>query len=83
MLATNSGHVVTISSLVGLIAVPGFAEYATSKFAATGLLETLLYELNAEGKDGVHTTSVHPYLVDTDMFAGCTTRYFNGQLKLV
>ena len=74
MMEHNHGHIVCISSLIGLIAIPGIADYAASKFAVTGFMETLSYELAASNKTGVHTTTIHPYLVDTELFAGCTLR---------
>lgn len=61
--------------MVGFVGIPGIADYAASKFAVTGLLETVKYELIAAKKTGVHTSSIHPYIVDTDMFAGCSVRY--------
>jgi NAD(P)-dependent dehydrogenase (short-subunit alcohol dehydrogenase family) len=39
------GHVVNVSSMVGLIALPGIIAYTTSKFAVRGLTEALRAEL--------------------------------------
>ncbi|RFU18927.1 SDR family NAD(P)-dependent oxidoreductase [Geodermatophilus marinus] len=55
--AHPGSHLVTVSSLFGLIAPAGQSAYATSKFAVRGFTEALRHELAA---DGVGVTSVHP-----------------------
>ena len=75
MLANNHGHVVFINSMLGLMGLSGAAGYSASKFGALGLYESLNLEIAREGKTGVILTSIHPYHVDTDMFAGLMTRY--------
>lgn len=50
-------HLVTVSSLFGLVAPPGQAAYCASKFAVRGFSEALRHELAA---DGVGVTVVHP-----------------------
>lgn len=49
-------------------------DYCASKFAAVGFHESLAHELLAEEVDGVKTTLVCPYIVDTGMFEGCKIR---------
>ncbi len=51
-----------------------------SKFAAVGFHESLAHELLAEEFDGVKTTLVCPYIVDTGMFEGCKIRYVSELL---
>ncbi|XP_013386956.1 epidermal retinol dehydrogenase 2-like, partial [Lingula anatina] len=75
MLRKNHGHLVSIASSAGLVGVTGLADYCASKFAAVGFDESLKYELNAMGKDGVHTTVVCPYYINTGMFEGVKTRF--------
>ena len=41
MLKLNKGHIVSISSLAGLVGVPGLGDYCGSKFAAFGIDESL------------------------------------------
>ncbi|HET9990532.1 MAG TPA: SDR family NAD(P)-dependent oxidoreductase, partial [Kofleriaceae bacterium] len=41
----ESGHIVTISSLAGLVPVPFWAYYNASKFAVEGLCESLRHEV--------------------------------------
>ena len=74
MINRNHGHIVCINSMLGLMGLAGAADYSASKHALTGYMESLQLELVREKTTGVHVTSVHPYLVDTGMFAGCTTR---------
>lgn len=53
-------------------------DYCASKFAAVGFHESLAHELLAEEVEGVKTTLVCPYIVDTGMFEGCKIRYVRG-----
>ena len=74
MLEENHGHIVTVSSLLGFMGMPGAADYCAKKFATIGLSETLALEINNMKKTGVHVTSVHPYVINTEMFAGISSR---------
>ncbi|KAB0407582.1 hypothetical protein E2I00_004122, partial [Balaenoptera physalus] len=49
-------------------------DYCASKFGVVGFHESLSHELKAAEKDGIKTTLVCPYLVDTGMFRGCRIR---------
>ncbi|KAB0364852.1 retinol dehydrogenase 10 isoform X2 [Macaca nemestrina] len=51
-----------------------FWDYCASKFGVVGFHESLSHELKAAEKDGIKTTLVCPYLVDTGMFRGCRIR---------
>lgn len=75
MISRNHGHIVTVASSAGLVGVSGLADYCSSKFAAVGFEESLRFELDSLGKDGVHTTVVCPYLISTGMFDGCSVRF--------
>ena len=74
MLKNNRGHIVIISSVLGLFGLKGAGDYVSSKFASTGLADAVRQELNTLGKN-VQVTSIHPYQVDNDMFAGMHTRF--------
>ncbi|KAL2091228.1 hypothetical protein ACEWY4_013491 [Coilia grayii] len=75
MKANNHGHIVTVASVLGLFATAFVEDYCASKFAAVGFHESLTHELLTEDDwDGVKTTLVCPYLVDTGMFEGCRIR---------
>lgn len=62
--ASGDGHVVNISSIFGIIAVPGQSAYNASKFAVRGYTEALAAELDIE-KAKVVATVVHPGGVKT------------------
>ncbi|XP_049847857.1 epidermal retinol dehydrogenase 2-like [Schistocerca gregaria] len=66
----NRGHIVTISSMAGYVSVPKMTVYSASKFAAVGFSECLRVELKKLHYDGVHTTCVCPFYVNTGMFEG-------------
>jgi short-subunit dehydrogenase len=65
----RSGHIVNISSIFGMIAVPGQAAYNASKFAVRGFTEALRQEmLNA--RTDVTVSCVHPGGVRTNIARG-------------
>jgi NAD(P)-dependent dehydrogenase (short-subunit alcohol dehydrogenase family) len=59
-------HVVTLSSLFGLIAPPGQTAYSTAKFGLRGFSESLRHELQAE-RAPCGLTQVHPGGIRTDI----------------
>jgi butyryl-CoA dehydrogenase len=66
LLAADEGHVVNVSSVFGLIAVPGQGAYNAAKFAVRGFTECLRQELELEGRR-VSATCVHPGGVKTNI----------------
>jgi len=59
LIASGDGHVVNISSLFGLVSMPGQSAYNASKYAVRGFTEALREEMLINGyKVGV--TCVHP-----------------------
>ena len=64
--ASGEGHIVNLSSLFGLIAIPTQSAYNASKFAVRGFTESLRAELDYEGGP-VSATSVHPGGVKTNI----------------
>jgi short-subunit dehydrogenase len=67
MVARRSGHVVNISSMAGMIAVPGQAVYAGTKFAIVGLSTALSDEFAPQG---VEVSAVLPTFTNTELIAG-------------
>ena len=63
-LKASRGRLVAVSSLAGLVGVPGRTAYCTSKFAMNGFMEALRTELLA---DKVSVTIAYPGVVDTDI----------------
>jgi NAD(P)-dependent dehydrogenase (short-subunit alcohol dehydrogenase family) len=59
LIASGDGHVVNVSSLFGLFAVPGQAAYNSAKFAVRGFTEALRQEMTLAGHP-VKVTTVHP-----------------------
>jgi NAD(P)-dependent dehydrogenase (short-subunit alcohol dehydrogenase family) len=55
----DEGHVVNVSSVFGLVAVPGQGAYNAAKFAVRGFSECLRQELELEGAP-IGVTCVHP-----------------------
>ena len=64
--AAGEGHVVNVSSVFGLIAVPTQSAYNAAKFAVRGFTEALREELEIEAC-GVSATCVHPGGIRTDI----------------
>ncbi|CAG5115122.1 unnamed protein product [Candidula unifasciata] len=75
MIAHNKGHIVAVGSVLGLMGLNGAADYCGSKFATDGFMDALRDELKSEGVSGVTATTIYPYHVDNDMFAGAATRF--------
>ena len=65
----NQGHLVFISSFAGLSGGNRMADYCASKFAVIGIAETVTLEVKEEF-DGIQTTLVCPYLINTGLFDG-------------
>ncbi|MFY1683575.1 SDR family oxidoreductase [Micromonospora sp.] len=63
MRGQRSGHVVTVSSVLGLTAVPGWALYCAGKFAVEGISEALAAEV---ADFNVEVTIVEPGYLRTD-----------------
>jgi NADP-dependent 3-hydroxy acid dehydrogenase YdfG len=59
LIASGDGHVVNVSSVFGLFAVPGQAAYNSAKFAVRGFTEALRQEMALAGHP-VKVTTVHP-----------------------
>jgi NADP-dependent 3-hydroxy acid dehydrogenase YdfG len=59
LVASGDGHVINISSLFGLLSVPGQAAYNSAKFAVRGFTEALRQEM-VFNREPVKVTSIHP-----------------------
>jgi hypothetical protein len=64
LIASGDGHIVNISSLFGILAVPGQGAYNSAKFAVRGFTEALRQEMLL-AKRPVRVTCVHPGGVKT------------------
>ncbi len=59
LIASGDGHIVNVSSVFGLLAVPGQGAYNAAKFAVRGFTEALRQEMLVAGHP-VKVTCVHP-----------------------
>lgn len=67
----RSGHLMAVTSMGGLMAVPGMSAYCASKFAVEGLLESLRKEISSFG---IHVTAIEPGSFRTDWAGRSMTR---------
>ncbi|MET7783422.1 oxidoreductase [Streptomyces sp. NPDC005388] len=67
----RSGHIVTVSSMAGLTALPGVAFYGASKFAVEGIAASLAQEV---AHLGIHVTSLVLGSFRTDWARSSMTR---------
>ena len=66
MVARGRGTVVAVSSLAGLVGLPGHAAYSASKAALHTFMESLRIDLRGSG---VHAVTIYPGFVKTEMTA--------------
>jgi NADP-dependent 3-hydroxy acid dehydrogenase YdfG len=66
LIASGDGHIVNVSSVFGLFAVPGQAAYNSAKFAVRGFTEALRQEMILAGHP-VKVTTVHPGGIKTNI----------------
>lgn len=82
MIERDSGHVINIASLAGLVGVPRMSAYSAAKWGVIGLSESLRLEVNKVlKKKGVRFTVLCPGYVDTGMFSGAKPPRFTKLLK--
>jgi NADP-dependent 3-hydroxy acid dehydrogenase YdfG len=81
LIASGDGHVINVSSIFGLFAVPGQAAYNAAKFAVRGFTEALRQEMVAAGHP-VAVTTVHPGGIKTAIARNATTAEGLDQAEL-
>ena len=62
-LERKTGTIINVGSFGGIMPLPNMTAYCTSKYAVTGLTETLRLELEPKG---IHVCGVHPSVTDSD-----------------
>ncbi len=67
MVQRRRGHIINIASVAGLVAVPGQALYAATKFAIVGLTTALSDEFAPQG---VQISCVMPTFTNTELISG-------------
>ena len=73
----GSGHIINLSSIGGLIAMPGWGYYNATKFAVEGLTEALAGECEPLG---IHVTAIEPGAFRTD-FLGRSGKEAETQIE--
>ena len=71
LISSGDGHVVNVSSVFGLFAVPGQAAYNSAKFAVRGFTEALRQEMALAGHP-VKVSCVHPGGIKTAIARNAT-----------
>jgi len=71
LLESGDGHVINVSSLFGIFAVPGQSAYNAAKFAVRGFTESLRQEMLAK-RHPVAVTAVHPGGIKTAIARNAT-----------
>ncbi|HRK47926.1 MAG TPA: SDR family NAD(P)-dependent oxidoreductase, partial [Nocardioides sp.] len=89
LIASGDGHVVNLSSLFGLVSMPGQSMYNATKYAVRGMTEALREEMLIAGHP-VGVTAVHPGGIKTAIARNArvsakeskedTARYFDEKL---
>jgi NAD(P)-dependent dehydrogenase (short-subunit alcohol dehydrogenase family) len=72
LIASGDGHIINVSSVFGLFAMPGQAAYNAAKFAVRGFTEALRLEM-VLAKHPVQVTTVHPGGIKTAIARNMTT----------
>lgn len=72
LIESGDGHVVNISSMFGLLAIPGQSAYNAAKFAVRGFTESFRQEM-LNSKQPVQVTCVHPGGIKTSIARNGTT----------
>lgn len=68
MIEKNHGHVITLSSMAGVIGIENLAPYCATKFAVRGMMESLHEEIRTRTKGtNIKFTVIYPYMVDTGL----------------
>ena len=71
LIASGDGHIINVSSLFGLMSMPGQAAYNSAKFAVRGFTEALRQEMTLNGHP-VKVTAVHPGGIKTAIVRNAT-----------
>lgn len=73
----GGGHLLFVSSMAGLVNVPGYSAYCSSKHALTSFARCIRPELR---RHGIRVSLIHPYKVDTPFFDDYARRPSSWQM---
>ena len=71
----NSGHIINISSLAGLLPGNRMSSYAASKFGVRGLTQAVQLELDLLEIKNVKLTCIFPHVIKTGMFNNVKAKF--------
>ena len=78
MVKRRRGHIVNVASLAGMLAVPGQALYAGTKFAVVGFTTALADEYAPQGVD---VSCVMPTFTNTELISGTATAVMTAPVE--
>ncbi|MBD0321768.1 MAG: SDR family NAD(P)-dependent oxidoreductase [Aldersonia sp.] len=81
LIESGDGHVINVSSVFGLVAMPGQSAYNAAKFAVRGFTESLREEMLV-AKHPVKVTCVHPGGIKTAVARNATVSEEHDQLSV-
>ncbi len=67
VIESEHGRIINVSSIVGQSGFPLVIQYIASKFAVTGMTQSLAHEL---APHGVTVNSIHPGILETELHSG-------------
>ncbi|RFC77465.1 SDR family NAD(P)-dependent oxidoreductase [Streptomyces sp. AcE210] len=73
----RSGHIITLSSLAGVVGVDFCVAYSAAKFGVEGFMESLQHDV---APFGIHTTIVEPGFFRTELLVDASTTYAEGSI---
>ena len=80
--AADVGHVVNISSVFGLMAIPSQSAYNAAKFAVRGFTDALRIELDVDREANVSATTIHPGGIKTNIARDARSNDDDPELRL-
>lgn len=75
-LERQQGNIINVGSFGGKVPLPKMTAYCTSKYAITGLTETLRIELESQG---IHVSGIHPSVTNSDFMERAIFKDTNPQ----
>jgi NAD(P)-dependent dehydrogenase (short-subunit alcohol dehydrogenase family) len=75
--AGTRGHIITVGSIAGLIAIPGFSAYNAAKHGVTGFHRAVKWELR---RVGIKASIIYPWRIDTAFYDRYPKRPGRGQM---
>ncbi|KAK5985377.1 Short-chain dehydrogenase [Trichostrongylus colubriformis] len=83
MIERDSGHIVAVCSMAGIVGAKDIVDYSASKFGAFGFQEALENEMYTRGKRNIHFTTICTSFVQTRMSADipvCPTAMLSAEV---